>query len=99
MLALAPGTSHPTIILGGAYQLEKIKLGAAGQNDDLLSKCSERAFFPRFSSFFFVVSEKGEEVPVRTGGSCEMGLGMCGTPSRIGGVVYSVGTPVKYQAW
>ena len=48
---------------------------------------------------FFVVSEKGEEAPVRTGGSCEMGLGMCGTPSRIGGVVYSVGTLVKYQAW
>jgi hypothetical protein len=48
---------------------------------------------------FFVVSEKDEEVPVRTGGSCEMSLGMCGTPSRIGGDVCSVGTPVKYQAW
>ena len=29
-----------TVLVGGAYQLEKIKLGAAGQIDDLLSKCS-----------------------------------------------------------
>jgi hypothetical protein len=36
---------------------------------------------------FFVVSEMGEEVPVETGGSFEMGLGMCGTLSRIGGYV------------
>ena len=36
---------------------------------------------------------------MRTGGSCEMGLGMCVTPLRIGGVVCSVGTPVKRQAW
>ena len=48
---------------------------------------------------FFVVSERGEEVPVETGGSFEVGLGMCGTPSRIGGGVYSVGTPANYQAW
>ena len=85
--------------VGGAYPLEKIKLGAAGQIDDLLSKCSERAFFPRFSPFFFVVSEKDEEVPVGRGGSCGMSLGVCGTPSRIGGDVHSVGTPVKCQAW
>ena len=31
------------------------------------------------------------------GGSCEMGLGMCGTPSRIGGDVHSVGTPETCQ--
>ena len=85
--------------LGGVCQLEKIKMGAAGQIGDLLSKCSERAFFPRFSSFFFVVSEKDEEVLVGRGGSCGMSLGVCGTPSRIGGDVHSVGTPVKYQAW
>ena len=60
--------------VGGAYPLEKIKMGAAGQIGDLLSKCSERAFFPRSSSFFFVVSEKDEEVPVGRGGSCEMSL-------------------------
>jgi hypothetical protein len=48
---------------------------------------------------FFIISERDEEVVEDRGGSCEVGLGMCGTPSRIGGVVYSVGTPVKYQAW
>jgi hypothetical protein len=89
----------PPEVVGGACPLEKITCGAAGQIGDLLSKCSERAFFPRFSSFFFVVSEKDEEVPVGRGSSCEMSLGMCGTPSRIGGDVHSVGTPVKYQAW
>jgi hypothetical protein len=45
----------------------KIVIGAAGQIGDLLSKCSERASFPRFSSFFFVASEKDE-------GSGERGL-------------------------
>jgi hypothetical protein len=33
---------------------------------------------------FFIVSEKDEEALVGKGGSCEMGLGVCGTPSRIG---------------
>ena len=46
------------LMLGGAYPLEKIKLGAAGQIDDLLSKCSERAFFPRFSSFFLLSAKR-----------------------------------------
>ena len=87
------------VAVGEVGQLEKITGGAAGQIGDLLSKCSERAFFPRFSSFFVVVSEKDEEVPVGRGGSCEMILGMCGTPSRTGGDMHSVGTPVKHQAW
>jgi hypothetical protein len=85
--------------VGEVCQLEKITGGAAGQIGDLLSKCSERASFPRFSSFFFVVSEKDEEVLVGRGGPCGMSLGVCRTPSRIGGDVHSVGTPVKCQAW
>jgi hypothetical protein len=36
---------------------------------------------------------------VGRGGSCEMGLGVCRMPSRIGGGVCSVGTPFKCQAW
>ena len=48
------------VIVGGVRQLEKSKMGAAGQIGGLLSKCSERAPFPRFSPFFFVVSEKDE---------------------------------------
>jgi hypothetical protein len=87
------------VTVGEVCPLEKIQMGAAGQIDDLLSKCPGRASFPRFSPFFFVVSERGEEVPVETGGSFEMGLGMCETPSRIGGDVHSVGTPAKHQAW
>ena len=68
--------------------IKKIVIGAAGQIGGLLPKCSERAFFPRFSPF--LLSEKG------TGGSCETSLGMYGTPSRIGGDVYSLGAPTKY---
>jgi hypothetical protein len=37
---------------------------------------------------FFVFSEKDEGVPVGRGGSCEMSLGVCGTPSRIWGDVH-----------
>jgi hypothetical protein len=45
-----------------------------------------------FHHFFFVASEKDEEVLVGRGGpcGCEMSLGVCGTPSRIGGDVCSV---------
>jgi hypothetical protein len=38
----------------GGLPIRKIVIGAAGQIDGLLSKCSERAFFPQFSSFFWV---------------------------------------------
>jgi hypothetical protein len=35
---------------------------------------------------------------VGRGASCEMSFGLCGTPSRTGGDVCSVGTPTKYKA-
>jgi hypothetical protein len=55
------------MIIGERYTLEKITGGAAGQNDDLLSKCSQRAFHP---PFFFIISERDEEVVEDRGGLC-----------------------------
>ena len=80
--------------IGGAYQLEKIKMGAAGQNDDLLSKCSQRAFLP---PFFFIISERDEEVVEERGGLCEMSYARREMPSRIGGDVCPTGTPLLWR--
>jgi hypothetical protein len=51
--------------LGERRPLEKILMGAAGQNDDLLSKCSQRAPLP---PFFFIISERDEEAVAERGG-------------------------------
>jgi hypothetical protein len=70
-------------------------MGAAGQNqnDYLLSKCPIFIFH-----HFFVASERDKEAPVAKGGSCEVGLGIWVTPTRIGGDVHSIGAPIKYKA-
>jgi hypothetical protein len=55
----------------GEAPIRKILMGAAGQNNDLLSKCSQRAFL---LPFFFIISERDEEVVAERGDLCEMSL-------------------------
>ena len=61
----------------GDLPVRKIKMGAAGQNDENCRSSSQRVFL----SHFFVASERDEGVPVGTAGSCEVVLGMYGTPT------------------
>jgi hypothetical protein len=52
---------------GGTFPLEKNAGEAAGQNGDLLSKCSQCVSLP---PFFFVISERDGEVVVDRRGLC-----------------------------
>ena len=91
--AIFPGVRWP-LPVGGRCPLEKILMGAAGQNDDLLSKCSQRAVLP---PFFFIIRERDEEVVEERGGLCEMSYARREMPSRIGGDVCPTGTPLLWR--
>jgi hypothetical protein len=82
---------------GAMRPLEKIVTGAAGQIDDLLSKCSERAFSLGFHHFFLLSAKRTRRSWWGEGDRVGR-VWVCGTPSRIGGDACSVGTPLKCQA-